>query len=287
MNKETVVQITLMALALAILAGCRDEQEKKADQAALVSVSLNNLVMVKGGEFLMGDFGPLIGEKLPFNVDKDTPLHRVVLSDFRIGKYRVTWGEFNRWLDLQGREENDYYRWTMDHKDPDFQSDKVYMGNNYPATVSWQDARSYCQWLGQVSNRYMDLPTEAQWEYAARSRGKLFIFANADNKNYFHDDKERNYASSSNKKPVGSFPPNPLGLYDMMGNGEDWLTDWYSADYYNHSPVKDPQGPEIGNKKSVRGERGSGHTLTIYRNSNKPDSEWGSQFRCVENSPLK
>ncbi|MEW6486248.1 MAG: SUMF1/EgtB/PvdO family nonheme iron enzyme, partial [Pseudomonadota bacterium] len=127
MNKETVVQITLMVLPLAILAGCRDEREKKADQDALISVSLNNLVMVKGGEFLMGDFGPLVGEKLPFNVDKDTPLHRVILSDFRIGKYRVTWGEFNRWLDLQGREENDYYRWTMDHKDPDFQSDKVYM----------------------------------------------------------------------------------------------------------------------------------------------------------------
>ncbi|MEW6484688.1 MAG: SUMF1/EgtB/PvdO family nonheme iron enzyme, partial [Pseudomonadota bacterium] len=179
MNKETVVQITLMALALAILAGCRDEQEKKADQDALISVSLNNLVMVKGGEFLMGDFGPLIGQKLPFNVDKDTPLHRVVLSDFRIGRYRVTWGEFNRWLDLQGRDKNEIYQ-TIEKGKYFSKRDKEALGDNYPATVSWHDARSYCQWLGQVSNRHMDLPTEAQWEYAARSRGKLFIFANAD-----------------------------------------------------------------------------------------------------------
>ena len=285
MNKETVVQITLMALALAILAGCRDEQEKKADQDALVSVSLNNLVMVKGGEFLMGDFGPLIGEKLPFNPFPDTLLHRVVLSDFRIGKYRVTWGEFNRWLDLQGREENDYYRWTMDHKDPDFQSDKVYMGNNYPATVSWQDARSYCQWLGQVSNRHMDLPTESQWEYAARSRGQFLIFSNADNKNYLYEDKNINYAL--HKKKVGSYPPNPLGLYDMMGNGSDWVKDWYAADYYKYSPEKDPQGPDTGDKKVHRPGNHDARSYTISRNSKKPDNKWGSEFRCVENSPLK
>ena len=285
MKKETVVQITLMALALAILAGCRDEQEKKADQAALVSVSLNNLVMVKGGEFLMGDFGPLIGEKLPFNVDKDTPLHRVILSDFRIGKYRVTWGEFNRWLDLQGREENDYYRWTMDHKDPDFQSDKVYMGNNYPATVSWQDARSYCQWLGQVSNRYMDLPTEAQWEYAARSRGQFRIYGNSTDRWYYEDDPSINFTIYH--APVGSYPPNPLGLYDMMGNGSDWIKDWYAKNYYTVSPEKDPQGPAQGEKKVIRtGEHGTG-IYTIVRSSQRPDNKWGSEFRCVENSPLK
>ncbi|QKJ86938.1 hypothetical protein PMPD1_1989 [Paramixta manurensis] len=287
MKKETLVKITVTALVLISLPGCHDEQKEKADQDTLVRTSLDNLLMVQGGEFQMGDFGRLVGEKLPFNPDPDTPLHRVVLSDFRMGKYRVTWGEFNRWLDFQGREKNFYYRWTMNNKDHDFQSDKVYMGNAYPATVSWKDARAYCNWLGQVSHRNMDLPTEAQWEYAARSRGKLFMFANADNKNYFHDDKDRNYASSSDKQPVGSFPPNPLGLYDMMGNGKDWLKDWYSADYYNISPEKDPQGPRSGKKKSVRGERGSGHTLTIIRNSSKPDSEWGSEFRCVENSPLK
>lgn len=284
MKKETVVQITLMVLALAILAGCRDEQEKKADQDALVRVSLNNLVMVKGGEFLMGDFGPLIGEKLPFNVDKDTPLHRVILSDFRIGKYRVTWGEFNRWLDLQGRDKNEIYQ-TIEKGKYFTRQDKEALGNNYPATVSWQDARSYCQWLGQVSNRHMDLPTEAQWEYAARSRGQFLIFSNADNKNYLYEDKNINYAL--HKKEVGSYPPNPLGLYDMMGNGSDWIKDWYAADYYKHSPEKDPQGPDTGDKKVHRPGNHDARSYTISRNSKRPDNEWGSQFRCVENSPLK
>ncbi|MEW6486250.1 MAG: SUMF1/EgtB/PvdO family nonheme iron enzyme [Pseudomonadota bacterium] len=284
MNKETVVQITLMALALAILAGCRDEQEKKADQDALVSVSLNNLVMVKGGEFLMGDFGPLVGEKLPFNPNPDTPRHNVILSDFRIGKYRVTWGEFNRWLDLQGRDRNEIYQ-TIEKGKYFTLQDKEALGSNYPATASWNDARSYCQWLGQVSNRHMDLPTEAQWEYAARSRGQFLIFSNADNKNYLYEDKNINYAL--HKKAVGSYPPNPLGLYDMMGNGSDWIKDWYAADYYKHSPGKDPQGPDTGDKKVHRPGNRDSRSYTIIRNSKRPDIEWGSEFRCVENSPLR
>ena len=286
MTGQALSRLTLTALVLVAITGCRDEQKIKADQDALVRTSLENLITVKGGEFQMGDFGRLIDEHLPFNPDQDTPLHSVTLSDFRIGKYRVTWGEFNRWLSIQGRGKTEYYQQTMDDKDPDFQSDKILFGDNYPASVSWQDARDYCQWLGKNTHRHMDLPTEAQWEYAARSRGRLFIFANADNKNYVWNDKNRNYASSSKKKPVGSFPANPLGLYDMMGNGADWVKDWYAADYYLHSPEKDPQGPESGKKKSVRGSTGSGHTLSIERSSLKPDSEWGSEFRCVENSPL-
>ncbi len=286
MKKRLRIKITAAGLALFVLPGCHDEQKLKAEQDALVSTSLNNLVLVEGGEFQMGDFGRLIGEKLPFNPDLDTPLHRVVLSDFRMGKYRVTWGEFNRWLAILGRDKNEVYQ-TIEKGKYFSRADKEALGSSYPARVSWEDAHTYCQWLGQISDRNMDLPTEAQWEYAARSRGQLYIFANADNKNYFHDDKERNYASSSKKKPVGDFPSNPLGLYDMMGNGADWIKDWYAADYYKHSPEKDPQGPESGKKKSVRGNRGSGHTLTIVRNSKKPDSIWGSEFRCVENSPLK
>lgn len=287
MTGQTLSRLTLTALALVAITGCRDEQKIKADQDALVRTSLENLITVKGGEFQMGDFGSLIDEHLPFNPDQDTPLHSVTLSDFRIGKYRVTWGEFNRWLSIQGRGKTEYYQQTMDDKDPDFQSDKIRFGDNYPASVTWQDARDYCQWLGKNSHRNMDLPTEAQWEYAARSRGQLFIFANADNNNYVWNDKNRNYASSSKKKPVGSFPANPLGLYDMMGNGADWVKDWYAADYYLHSPEKDPQGPESGEKKARRGDSGSGHTLSIERSSLKPDNEWGSEFRCVENSPLK
>lgn len=283
---QTLSRLTLTALVLVAITGCHDEQKIKTDQDMLVRTSLDNLITVKGGEFQMGDFGRLVDEHLPFNPDQDTPLHSVTLSDFRIGKYRVTWGEFNRWLVIQGRDKNTIYQ-TISQGKYFSKQDKEALGETYPATASWQDARNYCQWLGKNSYRKIDLPTEAQWEYAARSRGELFIFANADNKNYVWNDKNRNYASSSKKKPVGSFPANPLGLYDMMGNGADWIKDWYAADYYLHSPEKDPQGPESGEKKSVRGRTGSGHTLSIERNNLKPDNEWGSEFRCVENSPLK
>ena len=141
-------------------------------------------------------------------------------------------------------------------------------------------------WICQPK-RNMDLPTEAQWEYAARSRGQFLIYGNSTNRWYYDNDSDRNFTSNLLKKPVGSFTPNPLGLYDVMGNGADWVKDWYAADYYSHSPEKDPQGPESGEKKALRGDSGSGHTLSIERNSKKPDNEWGSEFRCAENSPLK
>lgn len=280
------------ALIMLALCGCRDEQKLKAEQDALVSTALDNMVAVKGGRFQMGDFGPLIGEKLPFSADTDNkPLHWVELSDFRISRYRVTWGTFNLWLDIQRRERNNYYQETRNYKDPDYAPLKIALGDNYPASASWNDARAYCLWLGLVSHRHIDLPTEAQWEYAARSRGQFRIFGNSDNRYHYENDKARNIAPSAKNRPVGSYAPNPLGLYDMQGNGTDWIRDWYAADYYSHSPEKDPQGPDNGDRKIVRGipnDAGEGYTIT--RGSKKPDTVYGppsrtTGFRCVENSP--
>lgn len=280
------------ALIMLALCGCRDEQKLKAEQDALVSTALDNMVAVKGGRFQMGDFGPRIGEKLPFSADTDNkPLHWVELSDFRISRYRVTWGTFNRWLDIQRRERNNYYQETRNYKDPDYAPLKIALGDNYPASASWNDARAYCLWLGQVSHRHIDLPTEAQWEYAARSRGQFRIFGNSDNRYHYENDKARNIAPSAKNRPVGSYAPNPLGLYDMQGNGTDWIKDWYAADYYSHSPEKDPQGPANGDRRIVRGipnDAGEGYTIT--RGSKKPDTVYGppsrtTGFRCVENNP--
>ncbi|WP_285128230.1 formylglycine-generating enzyme family protein [Leclercia adecarboxylata] len=279
-------------LVLLVLTGCRDEQKMHEEQKAQVNKALENLVMVEGGRFQMGDFGPLIGEKLPFSADADNkPLHWVTLSDFRIGKYRVTWGEFNRWLDIQGRDLTDFYNGTRENKYT-WKSGRDALGDNYPASANWRDARAYCQWLGQVSKRHIDLPTEAQWEYAARSRGQFLILANSDNHWYYEDNKASNFAPSAENRPVGSYAANPLGLYDMLGNGTDWVIDWYAADYYRHSQEKDPQGPETGVKKVIRGWLGApSDSLTMTRDSLKPDTVQGrpsrsTGFRCVENSPL-
>jgi formylglycine-generating enzyme required for sulfatase activity len=125
-----------------VLTGCRDDQKMKTEQTDLVNRALENMVTVKGGRFQMGDFGALIGEKLPFSADADNkPLHWVTLSDFRISKYRVTWGEFNRWLEIQGREPNDYFRKTANDSDSDYASLKIALGYNYPS-ANWQDAQA-------------------------------------------------------------------------------------------------------------------------------------------------
>ncbi|MCK7284388.1 formylglycine-generating enzyme family protein [Enterobacter asburiae] len=276
-----------------VLTGCRDDQKMKTEQTDLVNRALENMVTVKGGRFQMGDFGALIGEKLPFSADADNkPLHWVTLSDFRISKYRVTWGEFNRWLEIQGREPNDYFRKTANDSDSDYASLKIALGYNYPASANWQDAQAYCRWLGQVSKRHTDLPTEAQWEYAARSRGQFLIFGNSDNLYHYENDIKRNIAPSTENRPVGNYAPNPLGLYDIQGNGADWVKDWYAADYYSHSPEQDPQGPEKGDKRVIRGlPRDAGEGYTITRGSMRPETVQGPPsrsigFRCVENSLL-
>ncbi len=94
------------------------------------------------------------------------------------------------------------------------------------------------------------LPTEAQWEYAARNRGQLVVLA-TDNGTI---DRGRNYSPSlHNPMEVGHFPPSPMGFYDLSGNAAEWVQDWYVEDYYKHSPVHDPRGPKMGRSKVYRG----------------------------------
>lgn len=265
-------------LLIGSVVGC-DDGQKAQDAAQLREISMANMVPIPGGRFQMGDFGPLFDDKLPYSSDPSTrPLHWVSLPAFKMGKYRVTWGEFNRWLEVQGRNKTDYYVDVLNN--PYAQKDEL--GDDYPAQVSWQDAKAYCQWLGKSSGKKTDLPTEAQWEYAARSGGQFLIFGNSDNQMHYEQDPDRNFVSWG--KPVGSFAPNPIGLYDMMGNGLDWVNDWYSETYYQHSPEENPQGPDSGERKVIRGYYGSmDGLLTISRGSEIPDHEFGNGFRCVEN----
>ncbi|WP_246551080.1 formylglycine-generating enzyme family protein [Photorhabdus caribbeanensis] len=274
-------------LVLLTLAGCKDKKKIQTEQQALVKEALAEMVPVKGGSFMMGDFGMRDGDNLFYNSDIDNKYeHKVTLNSFSIAKYKVTWGQFNRYREILDLPKTATYNKLRQNRISQYFVEST--GDNYPASVDWQDAKDYCQWLGKVSGKRGDLPTEAQWEYAARSRGQLFIFASSDN--YY--DEEKGFSSSNS--PVGSFPPNPLGLYDMMGNGIDWINDWYAEDYYQRSPEHNPQGPEHGDKKVVRGYVGLGvggvlNSTTVARNSvslkkykvNSP----GYGFRCVVNYP--
>ena len=278
--------VFFIAISTFIATGCNEEKNQR-EQKELASQIVDSMVTVDSGRYQMGDFGPLVGEKLPFSNDNNNkPLHWVDLTKFKMAKNRVTWGEFNLWLSLTNKDISKFYKKISNRKVESKYDERMlkYIGDDYPAVASWKDASDFCHWVGIVTGKKVTLPTEAQWEYAARSRGQFKQFANSDN---IYDlrvpDSKLNF--THDHTPVGTFPPNPLGLYDMMGNGHDWVNDWYAEDYYQHSPEKDPQGPSSGTEKVVRGYLGSMFGLyDITRGSNKPETEApGYGFRCVEN----
>ncbi len=284
---------TLCIIFVLILTACDSASKKQnADLTnKLIEKSIRNMTVVKGGEFLMGDFGQLVGEKLPFSIQQDDKvLHKVILSVFSISKYKVTNGDYNDYLSVTGIRKPTLY--ILAKNSPSLQ--KI----NYSVYVNWQQAKDYCLWLGKMSGKKIDLPTEAQWEYAARSRGQFFPYATNDGHivrggNYpTYDDLDR-YTDGLGLPiyPIGKYPPNPLGLYDMGLSGKEWTNDWYAADYYSHSPVKDPQGPTEGIQKVQRGAVGGDdqYALTTFRQSsplrtNAGDDYDVSVFRCVVNN---
>ncbi len=292
--------IVVASVAAGLLTGCDQKSTGKREtlSEALVAKSLSNMVPVKGGEFLMGDFGPLVGQKLPFSINQDDKvLHTVVLSDFSISKFKVTNDDYNKYLQITGIKKPPINILVKEY--PSLQKD------DYSVGVTWQQAKDYCQWLGKESDKNIDLPTEAQWEYAARSRGQYLPFSTNNGNfelgsNIPEQKKLDEYTDGYGFPiyPIGKYPPNPLGLYDMGLSGAEWSNDWYSTDYYSHSPVYDPQGPVKGNEKVLRGYVGGDrqYALTIFRQSSQPVPKFAGRddyqkfgvsplfvFRCVIN----
>ncbi|EOE3575430.1 formylglycine-generating enzyme family protein [Klebsiella pneumoniae] len=292
--------IVVASVAAGLLTGCDQKSTGKREtlSEALVAKSLSNMVPVKGGEFLMGDFGPLVGQKLPFSINQDDKvLHKVVLSDFSISKFKVTNDDYNKYLQITGIKKPPINILVKEY--PSLQKD------DYSVGVTWQQAKDYCQWLGKESDKNIDLPAEAQWEYAARSRGQYLPFSTNNGNfelgsNIPEQKKLDEYTDGYGFPiyPIGKYPPNPLGLYDMGLSGAEWSNDWYSTDYYSHSPVYDPQGPVKGNEKVLRGYVGGDrqYALTIFRQSSQPVPKFAGRddyqkfgvsplfvFRCVIN----
>lgn len=219
--------------------------------AKLKKKTLADLVYVRGGSFMRGDFAKIagIGAALTASMD-DKVVREITLSDFWIGKYKIAYAEFDVFTDATGRT-----RTGMEFKGK---------GRHplIPAGAYWQEAKDYCLWLGYITGYPFDLPTEAQWEYAARSRGQFFATA-TDDGNW---DKGRNAPSSTQAEiiskqyvqilgkryAVGLFLPNPLGVYDMAFMDWEWTNDWYAEDAYEFANNIDPLGPSSGTKKVIR-----------------------------------
>ncbi len=152
--------------------------------------------------------------------------------------------------------------------------------------VSWNDAIKYCKWLSKKLGKNITLPTEAQWEFAARggnkSRGYKYSGSNSLDAVAWHDGNSNNKTHNVAQKKA-----NELGLYDISGNvwGE-WCLDWYNSDYYSNSPNRNPQGPSSGNRKVLRGgswyDGASYYCRVAYRNYGSPDyRDYDFGFRVV------
>lgn len=211
-------------------------------------------VFVKGGCYQMGDtFG---------DGDKDEkPVHEVCVDDFYIGKYDVTVGDFRRFVSDTGysteaeKSGECYYYVGNDWKNDDSSKNWKNPGfsqedRNPVVCVSWSDATAYAEWMQSKNGKTVRLPTEAEWEYAARSGGKAEIYAGGND----IDSVAWYYGNSGNRShAVGTKKPNGLGLYDMSGNVWQFTADWYGENYYNESQRNNPKGPGSGQYKALRG----------------------------------
>jgi sulfatase modifying factor 1 len=150
--------------------------------------------------------------------------------------------------------------------------------------VTWQMAKTYCEWRGG------SLPTEAQWEKAARGglQGMDYPWGNEQpvcDKGAGNGANLRD-CTTQDTKPVGSYSPNGYGLYDMAGNVWEWVADWFQSDYYNSSPTKNPTGPGSGDYKALRGGGWYSDTdhlrvASRYYDYGPDISDYFIGFRCV------
>jgi sulfatase modifying factor 1 len=183
------------------------------------------MTSVQSGTFLMGDSK---------GSDDEKPPHEVSIRAFLIGTYPVTNREFQTFLN------DSKYQFPIQKA--------TRIQPECPIThVSWFDAIEYCRWLTDRLDLRYRLPTEAEWEYAARSGSAENTYP------WGKTSLDLQGRFQSGPEPVGSFQPNTFGIHDMGLNVHEWCNDWYSADYYSSSPSSNPQGPSHGARKSSRG----------------------------------
>ena len=278
------------------------EQQQLSD---FVAKQKANMRFIEGGSYDMGDFGSkvTINDGGPISTSKNNkPLHKVTLDSFSMNAYKATYGDFDIYSMATGQEKVGTKPLYEDIRFDDS-----------AAGINWQTAQNYCQWLGQQLDVPMSLPTEAQWEYSARNRGQYVLFPTdngwingGSNIATFDEMSEisSKYRTSLAIPTVGLHTPNPLGLYDMTNQNNEWMTDWYSEDYYANSPEHNPKGPKTGTEKVVRSvnadwgdaqnvrANGSITIMRIKRLPNPPlidddpdlDQNRQTSARCVANS---
>jgi len=230
------------------------------------------MVYVAAGTFMMGS-----------NMKKnERPVHEVHVSAFFLDVYEVSVAEFRAFCRAKNRKMPEQPEWSRD---------------NHPVVnIRWWDANAYAKWAGKR------LPTEAEWEYAARGMGKSPSYIESDDLlfgrsfgnvadesvkrvKYFYPIKDGYDDGHLHTAPVGSFAANKLGVADMRGNVLEWCFDWYSDSYYSSSINIDPKGPSKTRFKSIRGgsyNRSGEYLRATYRTWYHPGSRFPFLgFRCA------
>jgi len=186
----------------------------------------DGMVFVKGGCFDMGDIFDT-GES------DEKPVHTVCVGDFYLGKTEVTQ---KQWIDITG------------HNPSKFQCEDCPVER-----VSWNDIQGFIKKLNEKTGINYRLPTEAEWEYAARSGGGKEQWAGTNNVEKIGEYAWYGLNAEGSTHAVEGKLPNAIGLYDMMGNVWEWCSDWYDRHYYETHPSKDPQGHSEGPSRVLRG----------------------------------
>ncbi len=175
----------------------------------------DDFVLVEGGCFQMGD---VFGD----GVDLEQPVHEVCLSDYFISKYEVTQQLWQQVMGMNPSLNQDNKRFPVD-------------------VVNFWHIEEFLEKLNAMTGKKYRLPTEAEWEFACRARGKKVKYGT---QNGTLQQDLANYTPEGNEEStimeVGSFPPNELGIYDMSGNVSEWVMDWYDRNHYKQSPINDP-----------------------------------------------
>jgi len=217
-------------------------------------------VLIPGGAFIMGTE----------TEEGDNPAHEVTVDSFYLDRHEVTNAQYAVFCEDTDRGFPAF--WSMDgfRSGPEFPDHPV-------VGVSWSDAKAYAEWCGKR------LPTEAEWERAARGGRPGLKYAHGDEP----DTAQANFARSGLKGPVpvGSYSANGYDLFDMTGNVTEWVLDRYDPDYYQTGPPRNPQGPEKGRFRVIRG--GGWHTgpgcCSVYFRNGLPSNwlDWNVGFRCA------
>jgi formylglycine-generating enzyme required for sulfatase activity len=219
---------------------------------------------IPGGTFIMGSPSSESGR------EKDETQHEVTLSPFKMSKYCITYEQYDAFCEAIGREKPRGFK----------------RGNMPVSDVSWYDAKAFAEWMG------CRLPTEAEWEYAARANTTTPFYtgdcltseqANFNGKEPYLSCEQGKFRKEA--LPVGSFSPNDFGLYDMLGNIWEWTNDWYGE--YDVADKLNPKGPDTGTKKV---DRGGGfydpawRCRSAYRGGGTPPGNKGTgdSFRIVK-----